>query len=115
MMTRKYASKVLSLRTLTCFFLLIFVLLVLGSTGLAEEQKLKGKTVNINTATVEELEKVPLMTKEMAEGIVNYREENGDFQVLEELLQVPGFTRELLRKLKPFLLLEGLGGEECTC
>ena len=114
-MTEKYAFKVLNFRTLTCFFLFIFSLLALGPAGLAQEQKLKGKTVNINTATLEQLEKVPLMTKELAEGIINYREENGDFQVLEELLQVPGFTRELLRKMKPFLLLEGLGGEECTC
>lgn len=114
-MTKQYTLTILSFRTLTCLFLFIFSLLALGPAGLAQEQKLKGKTVNINTATLEQLEKVPLMTKEMAEGIINYREENGDFQVLEELLQIPGFTRELLRKMKPFLLLEGLGGEECTC
>ena len=114
-MAEKYALKVLNFRTLTCFFLFLFFLLAVGSTGFAQEEKLKGKTVNINTGTLEQLEQVPLMTKEMAEGIIKYREDNGDFQVLEELLQVPGFNRELLRKLKPFLLLEGLGGEECTC
>ena len=70
----------------------------------------------VNTATVEEFVKnVPLITKELAEKIVEYREEAGDFQTLEELLQVEGFTRELLRKVKNFLLLEGIGGAECTC
>jgi len=73
-------------------------------------------TVNINTATAEEFAaNVPLIDKELAERIVEYREETGDFQVLEELLQIDGFTRKMLRRLKPFFLLEGLGGDECTC
>ena len=79
------------------------------------QETLKGKTVNINKATAQEFLQVPLITKDLAEKIVKYREKNGDFQVLEELLQVQGFSRDLLRKIKSFLLLEGIGGEECTC
>jgi competence protein ComEA len=81
-----------------------------------KQPALKGKTININKATTEELVKnVPLLTPELAKRIVQYRKDNGDFQTLEELLQVEGFNRDLLRKLKPFLLLEGVGGEDCTC
>jgi competence ComEA-like helix-hairpin-helix protein len=77
---------------------------------------LKGKTVNINKATADDLVKnVPLMTPELAKRIVQYRKDNGDFQTLEELLQVEGFNRDLLRKIKTFLLLEGVGGKDCTC
>ncbi len=77
---------------------------------------LKGKTININKATAEDLVKnVPLITPELAKRIVQYRKENGDFQTLEELLQVEGFTRDLLRKIKTFILLEGVGGKDCTC
>lgn len=98
------------------FAIVLFLFVVGMGTASAQDEKLKGKTVNINTATVEDfIENVPLMSKELAERIVEYREENGDFQVLEELLQVEGFTRNLLRRLKPFLILEGLGGDECTC
>jgi len=81
----------------------------------AEEKNLVGKTININTATVEEFAQVPLISQELAERIVEYREDAGDFQVIEELLQIEGFTRKLLRRVKPFLLLEGIGGDECTC
>jgi len=82
----------------------------------AGKQVLKGKTVNINKATAEELVKnVPLITPELAKRIVQYRKDNGDFQTLEELLQVEGFNRELLRRIKTFLLLEGIGGKDCTC
>ncbi len=109
---------------LALFFILLFALnasQVFAEEGQTEkpvnqEEKLVGKTVNVNTATVEEfIENVPLITKELAEKIVEYREEAGDFQTLEELLQVEGFNRDLLRKIKSFLLLEGIGGTECTC
>jgi competence ComEA-like helix-hairpin-helix protein len=85
--------------------------------GMAEEgEPLIGKTVNINTAGVEEfVANVPLVTQELAEAIVEYREETGDFQVIEELLQVEGFDRTLLRRIKDFFILEGIGGDECTC
>ena len=101
-----------------CLFHLIMALVitqVLAANVSAEEKILKGKTVNINTATVEEFMQVPLITKELAKAIVEYREEAGEFQVIEELLQVDGFNRTLLRKIKGFLLLEGIGGDECTC
>jgi competence ComEA-like helix-hairpin-helix protein len=108
----------IGLQRFTCFFLFVFFLLTAGMTVSAEDKKelLDGKTVNINTATAEEFaQNVPLIDQELAERIVEYREENGDFQVLEELLQVEGFTRSMLRRLKPFLILEGLGGDACTC
>jgi len=92
-------------------FLLIFLCAPMG----AAEEKLVGTTVNINTGTAEELSKVPLITEELAEAIVEYREEAGEFQVIEELLQVDGFDRKILRRVKTFLLLEGIGGDECTC
>ena len=97
--------------------LLFLSVCVFVSVGTAEEKEtLVGKTVNINTAEVEEfVENVPLVTEELAEAIVEYREETGDFQVIEELLQVEGFDRTLLRRIKDFFILEGIGGDECTC
>ena len=104
-------------RRQVCLVLAVIVLFGFGFTrfSAADDEKLVGKTVNINKATADELAAVPLMTPELAKGIVKYREDNGDFQSLEELLQVKGFTRELWNKVKPFLLLEGLGGDQCTC
>ena len=97
--------------------LLFLSVCLFASVGMAEEEEtLVGKTVNINTAEVEEfVENVPLVTEELAEAIVEYREETGDFQVIEELLQVEGFDRTLLRRIKDFFILEGIGGDECTC
>jgi competence ComEA-like helix-hairpin-helix protein len=97
-----------------CLFVILFF--TVNAAALFAEEKLVGKTVNVNTATAEEfVNNVSLITPELAEKIVQYRDEAGDFQTIEELLQVEGFDRELLRKVKSFLLLEGIGGTECTC
>jgi competence ComEA-like helix-hairpin-helix protein len=98
----------------------IFAFLCTGVLSISEAQQkdkpIQGKTVNINKATEQELvNSVPLITPELAKKIVKYRKENGNFQTLEELLQVDGFDRTLLRRIKPFLLLEGVGGKDCTC
>jgi len=93
---------------------IIFLFLAVGAWS--AEDKLKGKTVNINKASAEDLVKnVPLMSPELAKNIVKYRKENGDFQTVEELLQVPGMNRTLLRRIKTFFILEGIGGKDCTC
>lgn len=103
-----------NIKRFTIVSFVTFLLLSSGFTASAEEV-LKGKTVNINTATAEEIAQIPLVTQEMAEGIIEYREDSGDFQSLDELLQIDGFTRKLYLKIKTFFLLEGLGGDECTC
>jgi competence ComEA-like helix-hairpin-helix protein len=77
---------------------------------------LKGKTININKATAEDLVKnVPLITPELAKKIVQYRKDNGDFQSLDELLQIEGFSKGLYERIKKFFMLEGVGGKDCTC
>jgi competence ComEA-like helix-hairpin-helix protein len=108
-------KKLVSL-TLLMVVMMVFVLAVLAAPSSAEEKKLQGKTVNINKASAEDLMKnVPLMTKELAGNIVKYRKDNGDFTTIEELLQVPGMNRDLLKRIKTFFILEGIGGKDCTC
>jgi competence protein ComEA len=101
------------------FFIAVMVFMCVTGVDVGSQEKtppVKGKTVNINKASEDELVKsVPLISPELARKIVKYRKENGNFQTLEELLQVDGFDRNLLRRIKPFLLLEGIGGKDCTC
>jgi competence ComEA-like helix-hairpin-helix protein len=93
----------------------LFLCYMLAGAALAAAKPV-GKTVNINTATVEEFVKnIPTMPLEMAKNIVKYRKENGDFQMLEELLQVKGMNRTLLKKWTVHFILEGIGGKDCTC
>ncbi|MEI7671405.1 MAG: helix-hairpin-helix domain-containing protein [Deltaproteobacteria bacterium] len=93
----------------------LFLCNMFAGTVLAAEV-LKGKSVNINKATAEEMVKnIPQMTPELAKNIVKYRKDNGDYQQKEELLQVKGMDRTLLKKWNEFFILEGIGGKDCTC
>ena len=93
----------------------LFTLFLVCAPALAAEDTLIGQTVNINTGTFEQLSQVPLITEEMAQAIIDYREDMGDFQQINELLDVEGFDRALIKRIEPFLLLEGIGGDACTC
>ena len=73
------------------------------------------KQVDINTATAAQLSKIPHITTELGKAVVSYREENGEFQAIDELLQVEGFTRALLKKVEDFLILEGFETDDCSC
>jgi len=93
---------------------ILLLSIVLCVPMVAAEEKRMGKTVNINTATAEELAQVPMITPELAQAIVAYREEVGGFQLIEELILIEGFDRELFRRVRSFFLIECIGGDECT-
>lgn len=56
----------------------------------AEEVAPERVLVNINTASAEELESVSGIGPVLAQAILDYRAEHGDFQTLDELLEVRG-------------------------
>ena len=73
------------------------------------------KLLNVNSATVEELAAVPGLNDYLAKKIVEYREEMGDIQTLDELIEIEGISRDLLGKLKDYLGLDAISGAECSC
>lgn len=56
--------------------------------------------ISINRATIEELTALKGIGKRKAKAIVNYREQHGDFQVIEDLLLVKGIGEKLYLKLE---------------
>lgn len=51
-------------------------------------------SININTATVEELEKLPYIGGKTAESIVQFRTINGPFRRIEHLMQIRGVSEK---------------------
>lgn len=56
--------------------------------------------ININTASVKELEQLPGIGPSKASSIVEYREQFGKFKTLEDLLKVSGIGPSSLEKMK---------------
>jgi len=74
-----------------------------------------GPKYDINVATARELSEIPFIDSKLAESIVAYRDKVGGFVMFEELLQVEGFSRDLFFKVKSYLYLDGMSGEDCGC
>jgi competence protein ComEA len=101
----------------------LIVLLVLGLASFATAQTTaapkpqKAKTaktvstlagpVNLNTATVAELDALPGVGKSTAQRIVEYRQKNGSFKKIEELMNVKGVGEKSFLKLKPLITVGG--------
>lgn len=56
--------------------------------------------VNINTAGLEELMTLPGIGESKAQAIIQYREEHGDFQNVEELTNISGIKSGVYEKIK---------------
>ncbi|MFQ5523872.1 MAG: helix-hairpin-helix domain-containing protein [Acidimicrobiia bacterium] len=56
--------------------------------------------ISLNRATAEELEALPGVGPVLAERIVAYRDQNGPFNEIEDLLDVPGIGEAILASLR---------------
>src|SRR5262245_53471283 len=59
--------------------------------------------VNLNTASAEQLEALPGVGASTAKRIIEYRQKNGSFKKIEELMNVKGIGEKSFLKLKPLI------------
>ncbi len=88
------------------FTTLCFAVFLFSAYGLTEEAKEIAK-VNINTATVEELVKLPGVGDSVAKKIVEHREKNGNFKATEDLKNVKGIGEKKFEKMKDLITVGG--------
>ena len=66
---------------------------------------LSPRSININTASKEELTRLPGIGEAMAERILAYRDENGSFSTIGELVNVKGIGKKKLDRIAPYCTL----------
>ena len=71
-----------------------------GNSSNTTPSNSKQGTVNINTATLEELQTIKGIGKKKAEAILQYRKEHGAFRSKEDLLQVKGIGKKALEAIE---------------
>lgn len=76
--------------------------IVVPKKVILEESETEGESsiVNINTATVEKLSTLTGIGKSTAEKIVKYREENGYFNSIEDIMNVSGIGESKFNSIK---------------
>ena len=88
----------------------LLVLALLGLLALAASAQTKKENptepLDLNAATIEELQKLPGVGPSIAKSIVRFREKSGPFRRVEELLAVRGITKARLEKLRPYITVK---------
>ena len=75
----------------------------------------KSAPIDLNSASVTDLESLPGVGRRTAERIIEYRQKNGSFKKIEELMNVKGIGEKSFLKLKPLIAVsakaEKAGGD----
>jgi competence protein ComEA len=61
--------------------------------------------INLNTATAADLEKLPGVGPAVAARIVEYRQKNGAFKKVEDLMNIRGIGEKTFLRLKPLITI----------
>jgi len=62
--------------------------------------------ININTASVEELDSLPGIGPTIAQRIIDYREENGPFQTIDDIVNVSGIGPATFENIKELITVQ---------
>ena len=63
---------------------------------------LPGERIDVNTADVYDLQRLPEIGEKRARDIIAWREEHGGFRTVDELTEVSGIGPAILENLRPY-------------
>jgi comEA protein len=77
-----------------------------SSSSSASSKLAPGEMININTASAEELDKLPEIGPTKAKAIVDYREAHGRFASIEDIMKVSGIKEGTFAKIKDHIVVK---------
>ena len=96
-----------NLKYIFCFLVVTMAFLMVGDAYAQHEGGLGEKKIHLNIASKDQLMKIEGMDEDLAKAIVEYREKSGFFKNPEDLLNVPGITQDIYKKIDPKMGAEG--------
>lgn len=79
---------------------------VISDGNFNQAESSKTSQININTATIEELDKLPGVGEATANKIVNHRSESGEFKSIEEIKNVNGIGDKKFEEMKNLICVK---------
>ncbi len=70
------------------------------------DSKEEGSLININKASQAELENLPNVGPATAKAIISFREKNGGFKKLTDIMKITGIKQKTYDKIKDFICIE---------
>ncbi|HVN72205.1 MAG TPA: helix-hairpin-helix domain-containing protein [Desulfomonilia bacterium] len=92
------------MKKMTTFIAVMFLVFVAAH---ASQAAVIWGQVNVNTASYNELLKVPYINGEIAHYIIEFRNANGPFKSVDDLLKVEGVNKKTLKEMRRYIVLEG--------
>jgi competence protein ComEA len=78
-------------------------ILLVSLTVAAAQKKPPAKPIDLNTATIEQLQELPGIGPTTAKAIIRFREKSGPLKRVEDLLAIHGISKARLEKLRPYV------------
>jgi competence ComEA-like helix-hairpin-helix protein len=67
------------------------------------KKHLPTQPLDLNTATIEQLQQLPEVGPTTAKSIIRFREKSGPFRRVEDLLVIRGISKQRLEKMRPYV------------
>jgi competence protein ComEA len=82
--------------------------------GAAKAKATATDPINLNAATAAQLQTLPGVGASAAQRILDYRQKNGSFKKIEELMNVKGIGEKSFLKLKPLITVTAEKGDRAS-
>ena len=71
-----------------------------------EEIQINNGKININTASEQQLTLLPGIGEAIAKRIIDYRTEHGNFNAIEDIMNVSGIGEKKFEQLRPYIKVD---------
>jgi competence protein ComEA len=88
-------------RRLNAAICALVVCVTLSVSSAESQKKPPSKPIDLNTATLDQLQQLPGIGPSTAKAIIQFREKSGLFKRVEDLLAIHGISKSRLEKLRP--------------
>jgi len=90
-------------KSLACALILAVMGTGLSVSAASVRMNQEGSKINLNTATLAQLQELPRIGPKVAQRILDFRQQHGRFQRIEDLMKVQGIGEKTFQNLKPLI------------